>query len=103
MSAKRKQTISQFESLYLTIPSDLAILPSDLSIFPSDSEAHGNRKEGILGTLLAAINLGFGLALADLPNFGPAYQCHTDMACPKSDPQSLPNIVTSLIGPIWRK
>jgi hypothetical protein len=54
--------------------------------------------------VLAANNLGFGLALAKISQtFGQQQQCHTDMACPKSATQSLPSIVTSLIGPIWRK
>ena len=54
--------------------------------------------------VLAANVLGFGLAL--LPEICQTFgkrQCQTDMACPKSATQSLLNIVTSLIGPIWRK
>jgi hypothetical protein len=41
------------------------------------------------------------LKSAKLP-FG-QQQCQEDMACPKSAIQSLDNMVTSLIGPIWRK
>ena len=53
--------------------------------------------------LIAANNLGFGLALAEICQTFGQQQCHMDMACPKSATQSLPSIVTSLIGPMWRK
>jgi nitrous oxide reductase accessory protein NosL len=54
--------------------------------------------------VLAANNLGFGfsLALAEISQTFGEQQCLADMACPKSATQSLPSIVTSLIGPIWR-
>jgi hypothetical protein len=54
--------------------------------------------------VLAVISLGFGLALGEISQTFGQQQCHhRDMACPKSDTHSLLNIVTSLIGPIWRK
>jgi hypothetical protein len=55
--------------------------------------------------VLAANNLGFGLNLAEIYQSQPfgQQQCHRDMVCPKSVAQSLPNMVPSLIGPIWRK
>ena len=54
--------------------------------------------------VLAANSLGFGLALAETRKtpFG-QQQCQGKMTCPNSATQSLPNIATSLIGPIWRK
>ena len=53
--------------------------------------------------VLAANNLGFAwLWLESAKLFGQR-QCQGDMACPKSATQSLLNIVTSLIGPIWSK
>ena len=54
--------------------------------------------------LLAASNLGFGLALAEIlcQTFG-QQQCQEGMACPKSATQSPRSITTPLIGPIWRK
>ena len=56
--------------------------------------------------VLAANVLGFGLAL--LPEICQTFgkrQWHSVMPCPKSatQTQSLLNIVSSLIGPIWRK
>ena len=54
--------------------------------------------------VLAANNLGFGLAVAEMccQTLG-QQQCHGGMECPKSATQSLLNIVTSLIGLMWRK
>jgi hypothetical protein len=55
--------------------------------------------------VLGANNLGFGLALAEIcqTTVGQRHQCHRDMVPPKSVTQGLLNIVTTLIGPIWRK
>ena len=57
---------------------------------------------GFLG-VLAAINLGFGVALAEISQHFGQQQCQEGMACPKSATHSLHNMVTSLIGPTWRK
>jgi predicted Na+-dependent transporter len=57
---------------------------------------------GLIG-VLGAKNLGFGFALAEICQTFGQQQCEESMACPKSDPQSLHNMVTSLIGAIWRK
>ena len=57
---------------------------------------------GFLG-VLAANNLGFGLALAEICQTFGQRQCQEGMACPKSATHSLHNMVTSLNGPIWRK
>ena len=58
---------------------------------------------GLLG-VLAANNLGFCLALAEIcQTFGAATQGQEGMACPKSAQQSFHSMVTSLIGLIWRK
>jgi hypothetical protein len=53
--------------------------------------------------VLAANNLGFAWLswLESAKRLG-QLQCQGDMTCPKSAKQSLLNIVTSLIGPIWR-
>jgi hypothetical protein len=51
-------------------------------------------------SVLAANNLGFGLALAGISQTFGQQQCNRDMACPKSATQSLLNIVTSLIRSI---
>jgi hypothetical protein len=54
--------------------------------------------------VLAAINLGFGLAVAEICQPLDQQQSHRGMACPKSATQSLLNIViSSLIGLMWRK
>ena len=53
--------------------------------------------------LLVASNLGLGLALAVICQTFGQQQCQEGMVCPKSAPHSLHNMVTSLIGPIWRK
>ena len=53
--------------------------------------------------LLAANNLGFGLALAEICQTSGEHQCQEGMACPKSATHSLHNMVTSFIGPIWMK
>jgi hypothetical protein len=49
----------------------------------------------------------FGLAWLgsgwNLSNVWPAIQCQEDMICSKTATYSLPSMVTSLIGPIWRK
>ena len=58
---------------------------------------------GFIG-VLAANNLGFGLALAEICQTFGQRQCHDiGMACPKSATQGLHSMVTLLIGPIWRK
>ncbi len=51
--------------------------------------------------VLATNNLDFGLALGEICQTYGQWQCQGNMACQKSDTQSLFNIVTSLIGPIW--
>jgi hypothetical protein len=53
--------------------------------------------------VLAANNLGFAWLWPESANHFDQQQCQGDMACPKSARQSLLHIVTSLIGPIWRK
>jgi hypothetical protein len=58
---------------------------------------------GFLGVLAANNILCFGLALAEICQTFGQRQCHEGMVCPKSATQSIHNIVTSLIGPIWRK
>jgi hypothetical protein len=57
---------------------------------------------GLLG-VLAANNLRFGLALAEICQTFGQQQCCRDTACPKSATHSLHNMATSLIGPKWRK
>ena len=48
--------------------------------------------------------LGFGLALAEIcQTFGQQQQSQEGIVCPKSAPQSIHSMVTSLIGPIWNK
>ena len=53
--------------------------------------------------VLAARNLGFGWALAEICKTFGKQQSYGGMACPKLATQSLSHHVTSLIGPIWRK
>jgi hypothetical protein len=55
--------------------------------------------------VLAVNSLGFGyrLWLKSAKLLASSSATGTWMACPKSDTHSLLNIVTSLIGPIWRK
>ena len=53
--------------------------------------------------VLAANNLGFGLALAEICQIFGRRQCQEGMTCQKSTTHSLHNMVTSLIGPIWSK
>ena len=53
--------------------------------------------------VLAANNLGFGLAPAEICQTFGQRQCKELMACPKSASYSLVDIVPSLIGPIQRK
>jgi hypothetical protein len=57
---------------------------------------------GLFG-VLGAKNLGFGLALSKICQTFGSQLCQEGMACPKSDPQSLHNTVTSLIIAIWKK
>ena len=57
---------------------------------------------GFLG-VLAANNLGFGLALAEICQTFGQQLCQETMGCIKSSSQSLHNMATSLIGPIWSK
>jgi hypothetical protein len=53
--------------------------------------------------VLAVNKIGFGLALAEICQTLGVRLCQDHMACPKSATQSSLDIVTSLIGPIWRK
>ena len=48
--------------------------------------------------VLAANNLGFGLAVAEICQTFGQQQCQMHMACPKSATQSLHDTITSLIG-----
>ena len=57
----------------------------------------------VLPGVLAANSLGFGLALAEICQTFGQRQRQEGMVCPKSAPHNLLNMVSSLIGPIWRK
>jgi hypothetical protein len=59
---------------------------------------------GLLGVLAANNHgFGFGLALAEICQTFGQQQCQEGMTCPKSATHSLHSMITSLIGPIWRK
>jgi hypothetical protein len=57
---------------------------------------------GFLG-VLTTMNLGFCLALAEICQTFGQQQRQEGMVSPNLASQSLLNMATSLIGPIWRK
>jgi hypothetical protein len=57
---------------------------------------------GYLG-VLAANKVVFGLGVAEICQTFCQQQYQEGTTCPKSPTQSLHSMVTSLIGPMWRK